>query len=255
MSTRQEREAEFHDHVFVGGKRPETAKFYAIDGRSTAYYQQLLAGRTSGCHVLEYGCGPGSSAFFLAEQGAEVDGIDISSVAIKRAANTANERGIDDRTRFQLMDAEALRFDDHSFDTVCGSGILHHLDLDRAYREIARVLKPDGEAIFLEPLGHNPLINLYRRRTPHLRTEDEHPLLMKDLERSTGYFGEMRPRFFHLQSLLAIPLRNQRSFERLVSVLDGSDERLFRLAPVLRRYAWMTVLHLSRPKPLPAATP
>lgn len=35
---------------------------------------------------------------------------------------------------------------------------------------------------FSEPLGHNPIINWYRNRTPEMRTEDEHPLLIKDIE-------------------------------------------------------------------------
>jgi SAM-dependent methyltransferase len=250
VSTRQEREAEFHDRLFVGGKRPEAAKFYAIDRRSSEYYGELLEARAAGSRILEYGCGPGSAAFFLAERGAHVDGIDISSVAIDKAAEAAREQGVDDRTSFQVMDAEALAFDDGSFDVVCGTGILHHLDLERAYRELARVLKPGGEAIFMEPMGHNPVINLYRRRTPELRTEDEHPLLMKDLERAETYFGEVRPRFFHLQSLLAVPLRGRRSFERFLSALETADDRLFRLAPPLRRYAWMTVVRLAQPKPV-----
>ena len=65
---------------------------------------------------------------------------------------------------FLVMDAESMKFEDKTFDVVYGSGILHHLNIDKAYRELARVLKPDGVAIFIEPLGHNPLINLYRKK-------------------------------------------------------------------------------------------
>ena len=251
MTTRQEREAAFHDRVFEGGKRPETAKFYAVDESSSARYEQLLDAMPPGARVLEYGCGPGSAAYYLAERGAQVSGIDISSVAIERAEQAAAEQGQSDRTNFQVMDAEALEFEDHSFDLVCGSGILHHLDLERAFGEITRVLKPGGEGVFMEPLGHNPLINLYRRRTPDLRTEDEHPLLMGDLELARRYFGDVTAQFFHLQSLLAIPLRNRPSFSRAVAALDAADRALFRAVPATRRYAWMTVLRLAEPKSAP----
>ena len=116
-----------------------------------------------------------------AAAGAHATGIDISPVAIEMGVREAASRGLRDRTHFAVMNAEALDFPDASFDRVCGSGILHHLDLKKAYGEIARVLRPNGYGIFLEPLGHNPLINWYRRRTPQMRTEDEHPLLKSDL--------------------------------------------------------------------------
>lgn len=44
---------------------------------------------------------------------------------------------------FRLMDAEALEFPPDTFDLICGTGILHHLDLDAAYGQIARSLR-DG---------------------------------------------------------------------------------------------------------------
>lgn len=121
-------------------------------------------------------------------------GIDISDVAITESrlrADREQVKGVD----FLVMDAEALEFDDSTFDLVCGLGILHHLDLRRAYAELARTLKPDGSGIFVECLAHNPPINLYRRATPQIRTEDEHPLLMGDLELAKQYFGTVQARF------------------------------------------------------------
>ncbi|WP_428491963.1 hypothetical protein [Rhodopila sp.] len=57
-----------------------------------------------------------------------------------------------------------------------GIGIIHHLDTRQASREVARVLRPDGNAVFWEPMGTNPIIGLYRMLTPNARTVDEHPL-------------------------------------------------------------------------------
>ena len=178
---RQEREQEFHDRLYAGGDhvRGPAAKFYTAAGGAYDFYEKELRKLAPGRRVLEYGCGPGSYSFFLARNGAEVTGVDISPVAMERARETARSEGVDDKTTFEAMDCENLEFEDGTFDVVCGEGIIHHVDVRKSYREISRVLRDDGTAVFLEPLGHNPLINLYRGRTPELRTPDEHPLLTR----------------------------------------------------------------------------
>lgn len=69
-----------------------------------------------------------------------------------------------------------LPFLDDYFDLVAKISIRHHLDIKWAYEEIVRVLKSEGHGIFLEPLGHNPLINYFMVHKPNLKSIDEHPL-------------------------------------------------------------------------------
>lgn len=221
--------------------------YYSIVGASRALYEDLLRARGAGRDVLEYGCGPGSYAFFLADLGASVLGIDISTTAIEQAQAAARERGAES-VEFRRLNAESLELPDDSFDLVCGTGILHHLDLDRAYSEIVRTLRPGGSAVFIEPLGHNPLINRFRRKTPTLRTEDEHPLRVEDLELARSYFEEVDWRPFHLLSLGAVPLRRTRAFGAIVRSLDAADRLLFRLAPPLAKHAWQAVLVFAGPR-------
>ena len=248
MATKQEREQAFHDAAYSGSTREHVWGFYKTTRASRqAFRAGLVAEGLNGKRILEYGSGASAQAFFLASHGARVTGIDISPVAVDRGRRRAADTGLADRVTFEVMDAESLRFDDQSFDLVCGAGILHHLDLDRAYAEIARVLAPAGAAAFVEPLGHNPLINAYRRRTPELRTPDEHPLLVGDLEAARNYFAEARFEFFHLASLAAIPFRDHAAFGKLLTGLDAIDRRLFRLLPPIRRHAWMVVLRLREP--------
>jgi ubiquinone/menaquinone biosynthesis C-methylase UbiE len=188
-----------------------------------------------------------SNAFYMSREGAaSVVGIDISSVAIARAEERA-AREETERVQFRVMDAEALDFPDNSFDLICGAAILHHLDLDKTLSELARTLAPNGTAIFLEPLCHNPVINLYRRLTPALRTEDEHPFSMRDLKRMERYFSTVQKRYFHLTSLAAAPFYKMPAFDKLVHFCDNSDKALFRIAPFLRRYAWTVGLIFSNP--------
>jgi len=245
-SSRKQRERDFHNETFAESKRARAAKFYAVESTSQAAYKRHIHERPESKDVLEYGCGRGSAAFDLAAAGAHVTGIDISDVAIDLASQRGAELGLTERLRFCVMDAEQLGFEDASFDLVCGSAILHHLDLERAYAEIARVLRPGGRAVFVEALGHNPLINLYRRRTPELRTVDEHPLRVSGLELAKRYFSDVSFEYFHLASLAALPLREQRAFPAVVGALERVDEVLFRQVPYLRRHAWMAVVRLER---------
>jgi len=145
------------------------------------------------------------------------------------------------------MNAEALELPDESFDLVCGQGILHHLDLQRSLTEVSRVLAPGGRALFLEPMGHNPLINLYRARTPEQRSADEHPLLAEDLDLARRHFARVDATFFHLLSLLALPFRSSSGFDDLLRKLDAGDRALFRRVPAVQRFAWMVVLELRQP--------
>jgi SAM-dependent methyltransferase len=250
MSTRLEREREFHDHVFTEQDvRAPTRRFKAVLGALHKWNLETLSAYAPGARALEYGCGQGSRAYHLARNGAHVVGIDISPVAIEQAIEQARAEGLEDQMTFRVMDAEHLDFPDGSFDLVCGSGVLHHLDLNRAYAEVARVLEPTGIGVFEEPLGHNPAINMYRRRTPEMRTVDEHPLLMSDLALAERYFGEVNTRYFTLTSLAAVPLRNLPGFDRVVSGLDGLDRLLFSTTPVVRRYAWHVGITLRHPRP------
>jgi ubiquinone/menaquinone biosynthesis C-methylase UbiE len=245
-SSRQQRERDFHNETFAEDTRARAAKFYAIHRSSELAYQRLIHVGADGADVLEYGCGRGSAAFDLATHGARVTGIDISDVAIDISSRRGAELGLADRLAFVVMDAEQLDFPDASFDLVCGSAILHHLDLERAYTEIARVLRPGGRGVFIEALGHNPLINLYRRRTPELRTVDEHPLRVDEIELAKRYFSSTRVEYFHLTSLAALPLRNQRFFPQVADGLERADQVLFRHIPYLQRHAWMGLLELTR---------
>jgi glycosyltransferase involved in cell wall biosynthesis/SAM-dependent methyltransferase/GT2 family glycosyltransferase len=242
------REASFHDHAFAAHTRSRTWKFYDAGRDAYDRYDELLDAMVgSGSRVLEYGCGPGGRAFALARRGADVQGIDISPVAIDIARETARKRGVAHRTTFEVMDAEALELPAGSFDVVCGTSILHHLDIDRAYREVARVLRPSGRAVFLEPLGHNPVFNAYRRLTPGVRTPDEHPLRLADLDAARASFGGLTVEHFGLLSPAAAAVHGRQSFDRVAGALRRVDRRAFATVPALRRWSWTVVMVLSRP--------
>jgi len=242
---RLQNERAFFNETFAEDTRKPLHGVYAITRASRQWYTNYLRQHCAGRRVLSYGCGVNSDAFWLVEEDAQVTGIDISDVAVDYSNQYVQEKGLLGAD-FAVMDAEAMTFPDQTFDLICGTSILHHLDLDKSLGEIRRVLKPDGRAIFIEPLGHNPAINLFRRLTPQFRTADEHPLTMRELAQIRAMFTHSEVLFFHLFDLLSVPLRKTRVFGRVSAVLGGVDRALLRL-PLVRRWAWQVVIVLENP--------
>jgi SAM-dependent methyltransferase len=245
-SDRYERERAFHDERFQDDHRSAN-RFYVIDRSASERFAREIDKAAPDAMVLDFGCGAEAAvAMRLAEAGRNVTAFDLSPVAIEQARARARERGLDARVDFHVMNAEALEFADDSFDLVCGAGVLHHLDLRAGFGEIARVLKPQGRALFVEPMGHNPVVNLYRRLTPSQRTADEHPLRVGDLELARAYFEQVDCDFFALLSLLALPFPPVRRTPRLLEWLDAADRRVLARRSALRRFAWFVLLDLRR---------
>jgi len=243
---RIEREREFHNEIFSQKTREVTNKFYSIFYLIEKKFVAKLAANCLGKKILEYGCGEGSSAYLLAQNGGIVTGIDISDYAILQAQQKADAMNLS--VEFTNMNAEELAFPEKFFDLICGSGIIHHLDINKAYSEISRVLKKDGKAIFMEPLGHNFLINWYRKKTPSLRTEDEHPLLKSDLKLLHDYFEQTQIEFYFFSSLVAIFFRKTLFFKPMLRTFHAFDRLLFWIMPFLRWQAWFVLIEFSVPK-------
>jgi SAM-dependent methyltransferase len=147
-------------------------------------------------------------------------------------------------TEFIAMNAEAMEFSDETFGLVYGKGILHHLDLEKSVSEIARVLKKDGTAIFMEPLGHNWFLNKFRSKTPELRTPDEHPLLFSDFDLFKKYFS-LDIKLYGFTTLLSVPLLNT-PFFKIASFLLQSIDSLLLSIPYFNRNAWLVLLVLRK---------
>lgn len=95
--------------------------------------------------VLEVGVGTGLS-LPLYPEGVEVVGIDISPEMLVRAQQRKEQEGLDHVTSLELMDAENMRFPDHSFDKVVAMYVASVVSSpERLVNEMRRVCKPGGE--------------------------------------------------------------------------------------------------------------
>jgi ubiquinone/menaquinone biosynthesis C-methylase UbiE len=99
--------------------------------------------------ALEIGAGTGYFSLNLAQLGliGRATATDISEGMLATLEATAGELGVPVRT--VCTEAEALPFDDESFDLAFGHAVLHHIpDLERAFDEFRRVLRPGGTIAF-----------------------------------------------------------------------------------------------------------
>tara|TARA_Y100000590_G_C15642734_1_gene985641 strand:+ start:311 stop:1090 length:780 start_codon:yes stop_codon:yes gene_type:complete len=107
--------------------------------------------------ILIVAVGTGKEVVRAARMGAEVYGIDISSNAVKNAeemlkANNLNGNMI-------VGDAANTNFNNDFFDIIWGCAVLHHLDHKKFSKELDKILKKNGIALFVdEPTFFNPLI-------------------------------------------------------------------------------------------------
>ena len=196
-------------------------------------------GPLGGVPVLDFGCGHGMAAVVLARRGARVTAFDLSPGYLAEARRRAEANGV--AIALAQADGERLPFADESFGAVWGNAVLHHLDLGVAARELRRVLRPGGMAIFCEPWGENPLLRWARRWLPYPgkgRTEDEEPLRDGQLPALRQVFPSLQVEGFQLVSMARRVLPRG----RLVAGLDWCDRGLLAAVPSLQRFCRYVVL-------------
>jgi 2-polyprenyl-3-methyl-5-hydroxy-6-metoxy-1,4-benzoquinol methylase len=208
-------------------------------------FAAMLLGDIQGKSLLDFGCGMGEEAIYFAQLGAQVTAIDISEVGVELTQRRAAHNRLGDRVDARVMRADPTEFPSESFDIIHGLGILHHLpDLEQALREIQRLLKPGGMAIFLEPVGNSPVVEsikewLLARIDKNAVTEHEENLRIAELERHAGLFSSMEIHPYHLL------YRIKRFFpEPARDYLRRIDHHVLSRFPQLAYYAGAAVIRL-----------
>ena len=217
----------------------------------------------NGKSVLDLGCGAGEASVYFAGLGAKVTAADISFESLKVAEKIAAKHNVKIDTA--KIKAEALDFGDESFEFIYGFGILHHVDIFPAIKEIHRVLAKNGIAAFIEPLTYNPFISIYRILANKVRTPQEKPISFNDIKSMKQVFPSLEHREFQLFTLLIfiyfflIKFSNpskERYWKKIIAeadtyktafgILNKIDNAVLKAFPFLRRFCWTTVLILKK---------
>ncbi|HIE17421.1 MAG TPA: methyltransferase domain-containing protein [Dehalococcoidia bacterium] len=111
-------------------------------------WRGLLWSKVEGIIILEVGVGTGKNFPYYPAH-AEITAIDFSERMLERARDKAEKQRI--RVNLKQMDVQALEFDDDVFDTVVASFVFCSVpDPVRGFKEVMRVCKPEGKAVFME---------------------------------------------------------------------------------------------------------
>jgi ubiquinone/menaquinone biosynthesis C-methylase UbiE len=124
---------------------------------------------TPGECILDIATGTGSAARRVAARGASVIGIDLGADLIEAAKAYAAEARLP--IEFRVGDAEALPFDDQSFDAVISTfGVMFVSKPEAAVAELARVCKPGGRVGLVTWSADGTVAGVFKVMQPYLPT-------------------------------------------------------------------------------------
>lgn len=143
-----------------------------------------------GDSVLDVGCG-GGNALRLAmhkDPGAQFFGIDYSDIAIEKATAFNDEAVMSGRLILKKADVSSLPFRDDFLDTVYSvESYFFWPDLDRAMREIARVLKQGGMFAIIVEMVDGDMSDEYQKITEHMHMNVLAPADLKKAYEKAGF--------------------------------------------------------------------
>jgi SAM-dependent methyltransferase len=205
-----------------------------------------------GMRVLDLGCGSGDLTLHLVNTGADVVALDLAPSMVEVARERVARFGEGGTARFVAAPAEDSGLPAGHFDLILGRYVLHHLDLDAAASEIARLLRPGGRAVFVENWGGNSVLMFARRHLVgrfgirRLGTADEHPLSREDVERMAAAFSTVDLRFPVFEFFVIFDRQLLRfRWQNVSRLLQAADRWLGRVA-FLAPYSFRVVVVLTR---------
>ena len=240
LSEKNLREKEFHNELQSRKEERFENIFYKAIYNLNEDFFRYLERKVKNSEVLDYGCGVGSSVEKIVEyKPKRIHGIDISEVSISKAKKRAEN--LPGEIIYQVDNCEKTRFEENTFDLVYGTGILHHLQFNKCLDEIFRILKSDGSLVFIEPLGTNPIINLYRKLTPNSRSKDEHPLINKDFDYIQSKFKDLKVNYYGFITLIFFQFYRDPKNSNIYKLLTKLDNFLFKFK-FFKLFAWSVLI-------------
>ncbi|HKV33905.1 MAG TPA: class I SAM-dependent methyltransferase [Pyrinomonadaceae bacterium] len=232
-------------HLLVG---KDTIERYRAPAEETIFpleYAFHLLGDVHGKTILEYGCGDGLNTVVLANRGAKIVALDISAELLD-VAHKRLEMNDCQGVELLIGSAHGLPLEDESVDVIFGMAILHHLELDLASREVWRVLKRGGRAIFEEPTRNSKLVAKIRKLFPQRAEVSpfERPLTCEEMKKFASPCRYQAKTFQLIFSSLASLVPRWRG--QAMNLSAQVDAYLLRHFPSLSYYGTVTVFQMVK---------
>ncbi|HJX90674.1 MAG TPA: class I SAM-dependent methyltransferase [Pyrinomonadaceae bacterium] len=211
-------------------------------------YAFNLLGDVRGKTILEYGCGDGVNTVLLANRGAKVISLDLSPELIDVARQRLQAHDITSGVDLIVGSAHNVPLPNESVDVVFGIAILHHLDLELSAKEVRRLLKKDGIAIFQEPVRNSWVLRQARKMIPYQSPDVspfERPLTDKELRDFAADYSSYHSKGFTLPTsalLNVLPGINRYTAGRSLFW----DSSLLKRFPFLDYYAPVKVIQMTK---------
>ena len=140
-----ERALWYEDYCYKKGRRRDR-------GHRTKKFLELVdLSSLQGKRVLDIGCGIGQYSVLCAKAGANVTGVELSSVGVETAKKMAKANGVADRCEFINGDFTQQEFPDGEFDVVMMHEVLHHAIKYPGLKElIQRITKNGGKIVIAD---------------------------------------------------------------------------------------------------------
>jgi 2-polyprenyl-3-methyl-5-hydroxy-6-metoxy-1,4-benzoquinol methylase len=239
----QRREAAFHDAWASSTSLDDVLVFECFEAPTALENRFILSrmGSLAGKRLLDIGAGLGESSVYFALQGARVTTADISPRMVETALRLGRRHAVE--LEGIVSSAENVNVPAGTYDIVYVANTIHHVQ-NRAllFEQIRRALKPGGRFFSYDPIAYNPAIKVYRRMATAVRTPDEAPLTIADLELARKYFCRVQHREFWISSLLLFA--KYYLVDRVHPNQDRYWKRILREAPQ-RLWWWMPLRALD----------
>ncbi len=223
-------------------------------------------GNIKGKKILDIGCGLGEASVYFAMKGAKVLAMDISHYMTDTTRALAKANGVSLRT-YQSSIEHLVLPKKEQFDIIYVGNLFHHVDIDKALDRILVYLKPKGMLVSWDPVDYNPIINIYRRIATKVRSKDERPIRIRDIDIFKKRFLQVESHWFWFTTLIIfiimalIQKRNPNterfwkvvvkegdSWKWLYAPLERLDAFLLHIFPQIKYLCWNVVLIMTHPR-------
>jgi len=152
--------------------------------------------------ILDIGCGDGVWYNQLRKRGIQVTGLDTSSYDLNKLKERA--KSFDIESKIIEADAQNMPFEQNTFDKTYSISTFEHIKDDKkVFREVARVLKPQGLLVISIPVKELPLLTKIAVNLPQSIKKLFYNKMVREAKTEADYLRNFNQHYFHYRNYTA----------------------------------------------------